>query len=202
MKKGKAAILSASLVLLGGAGLIFGNQVLASNALSADKQTEAPVVIPESTALNAANAAQLSNVSMKSNTQDETYMALTNENTMEDIKEASGTETVTTTTSDADASGFKEGTPLENETSSDEAKKIAVDALAEEYALTQETLDRFTVTLKYFVEHPDYPDKHVWRINLDPANMDDFSEIGCYWTYIDAETGETLQLKSAADGIG
>lgn len=96
----------------------------------------------------------------------------------------------------------KEGTPLANEISSDKAEEIGIAAITPKYALTQETLDRFTVTLKYYEVTDEAPGKHVWRVYLYPTNTDEFSEIGCYWTYIDAETGDALQLKSAVDGKG
>lgn len=97
---------------------------------------------------------------------------------------------------------IKEGTPSANEISSDKAGEIGIAELTKKYALKQETLDRFTVTVKYYEVTPDAPGKHTWWVNLYPTNVDEFSEIGCYWTYIDAETGEALKLLSAVDGKG
>jgi len=289
MKNGKAGFLGMALAIFGGAGLIFGNQMLVSNVLASGAQTEPAIVVLE----NQSAAPQLTNVGMYSNTNGETYMALTT--TSADVQKKDETqETVEAKSSiyldknptdgnlseetvkemgirttaekyaltQKDIEGFdvvvkssyaaqwpsdvadmliwtvvlkpvnqddyptimnyravfddqstelmyvqavpliKEGTPLANEISSDKAKEIGIAALTKKYSLTQETLDRFTVTLKYYEVTDEAPGKHVWWVNLYPTNTDEFSEIGCYWTYIDAETGDALQLKSAVDGLG
>lgn len=289
MKSGKAVFLSAALVVLGGAGLIFCNGVLASNVLRTDNQTEPAIVMPVGTPVD---AKQLSNVGMYSSNAGEPYMALTGVGSDIQAKEMQPTSVEETPSSQhenptdgnlseeeamqmginaiaqkygltpKDIGAFdvmvrgayasegsstvadkliwkislkplslednpmnmhygaiiddklddsihvyatsisREGTPLENEISSDKAIEIGIAALAQKYALTQETLDRFTVTAQYYEMTPETPGRHAWWVNLYPTNTDEFSEIGCYWTYIDAETGKALQLNSAADGKG
>ena len=290
MKNRKAVFLGGALAILGGAGLILGNQILVSNVLASGAQTEPAIVVPE----NESAALQFSNVGMYRNTNGETYMALKNtglasEDTDLDIRAVEEQPTTTDdipssqnenptdgnlseeeakqigisaivekyglTQKDIDAFDLrvrcdysttvnkllwtvslkaaslednpaymyysacfddkleddiyvyriplsKKGTPLANEISSDKAKEIGIAALVKKYALTQETLDRFTVTTKYYEVTQEVPDKHVWRVILELTNTDEFAEIGSYWTFIDAETGDALQLMSAVDGKG
>lgn len=318
MQKVKAVFLSASLAILCGAGLIWGNQILASNILAAGNQTEPAIVISETAGGSPVSEEQLSNVWMYSNADGKVYMApknygslsekqevllttaedntsaLQNQNpikgnlseeeakqigikaiaekyglTKKEIsafdvtvraryssplpvnianmrpsltvaEEAPATEADMQPSAETDVLVWtvmltpvnqedfptimhyramfddkslelmdvhaipliKEGTPLGNEISSDKAKEIAITALTKKYALTQKTLDRFTVTIKYYEVTDEAPGKHVWWVNLYPTIVEEFSEIGCYWSYIDAETGEPLQLNSAADGKG
>jgi hypothetical protein len=96
---------------------------------------------------------------------------------------------------------YTEGQPGENDISSDAAVTAAVSALTDKYALRQETLDRFKITTGFYSVYEDLT-VPVWYVNLYPENTDDFSEIGCYTGLIDAETGETVRLLSAADGRG
>jgi len=78
---------------------------------------------------------------------------------------------------------------------------IAIQALIAKYALKQETIDRFTVTPVFYEIYEDI-EKPIWWIYLDPTIKDDFTEIGCYTAIIDAATGEVEQLLTAADGKG
>jgi hypothetical protein len=96
---------------------------------------------------------------------------------------------------------YTEGQPGENDIARDAAVSAAMDALTGQYALRQETLDRFSVTTAFYSVYEDLP-APVWYVSLYPANADEFSEIGCYTALIDAETGETVRLLSAADGKG
>jgi hypothetical protein len=96
---------------------------------------------------------------------------------------------------------YTEGQPGENDISSDAAVTAAVSALTGKYALRQETLDRFKITTVFYSVYEDLT-VPVWYVSLYPENTDDFSEIGCYTGLIDAETGETVRLLSAADGRG
>jgi hypothetical protein len=97
---------------------------------------------------------------------------------------------------------IKIGTPSDGEISSDKATEIAIPALTQKYALTHETVGKFTVSTTYFEMSDDIPDKHTWNVDLQPTNQNEFSEIGCYWAIIDAKTGEILRLCSAVDGKG
>ena len=295
MKNFKGIILSAA-VVLGGAGLILGNGLLASSAFAAGSRTEPAIVMPEESPISAA-----SNVGMYGNADGGTYMALRGNRADADNSGLSSklaemeiqivpsiaadipdgfsfrnpkdgklseedarkiginaiSEAYMLTEKDIEAfnvsvrQGYvtqvssgeadllmwhiqlapieeysspifraffddplkepvnvsaipisKEGTPSDGEISSEQATEIGISALMGKYAFTQETLSRFTITTKYFEVTPDLRGRHVWWVNLFPANVDEFSEIGCYGSYIDAETGEALQLCSAMDGKG
>lgn len=95
-----------------------------------------------------------------------------------------------------------EGEPLENEINEDEASEAAIKAITEKFALTKETLDKFTVTCKYYEQEPEFPDTHVWWVNLYPTDNSNFSEIGCYTAYVNAETGEVISIQDGTDGKG
>jgi hypothetical protein len=77
----------------------------------------------------------------------------------------------------------------------------AIEAIAEKYALKQETFDKFTVTPVFYSKYEDVSSS-VWWISLYPASADDFSDIGCYTAILNGDTGETLSLLSAVDGKG
>jgi hypothetical protein len=97
----------------------------------------------------------------------------------------------------------QEGSPLEHEIQEPKAKELAVSAIKQKYALTDETIGRFTVTSIFYVDYPSLkPDTHMWRIYLYPTNKEEYTEIGCYTAYLDAVSGEVIQLESAGDGIG
>ena len=96
---------------------------------------------------------------------------------------------------------YTEGEPGADELTEERAIAAATELLTEKYALKQGTLDRFTVTAKFYVEHPD-ASSPVWWVSLYPTNRDEFPEIGCYWALIDSKTGEAVQLCSAVDGKG
>jgi hypothetical protein len=81
------------------------------------------------------------------------------------------------------------------------AINAAIEAIAEKYALKQETLDKFNVTPVFYSKYEDVSSS-VWWISLYPANADDFSDIECYTAILNGDTGETLRLLSAADGRG
>jgi len=93
------------------------------------------------------------------------------------------------------------GNPDESVISEETAIATAIQLLKEKYALKQETIDRFTVTATFYTKYEDILTP-VWWVNLYPTNVDEFSEIGCYWALIDSNTGEAVGLFSAADGRG
>ncbi len=97
---------------------------------------------------------------------------------------------------------YKEGEPKAGDKSEEEISQIGIKAIKENYSLTQETIDRFTVTAKYYEICPDVPNTRVWWVNLYPTITSEYTEIGCYTAYVNAETGEIMKLESAADGKG
>ena len=83
----------------------------------------------------------------------------------------------------------------------DDAISISMKAITEKYALKQTTLNRFAVTAEYYTIYEDIPCA-VWWVNLYPTNRDEYSEIGCYTAVLNTQTGEVIQLLSAADSKG
>lgn len=92
-----------------------------------------------------------------------------------------------------------EGTPSANDIAVDNAVDIAKLAIQEKYALTDETLKRFSVHTGFNVVDPKHP---TWHINFYPTIQSDFAEIGCYNVILDSVTGEIIEISSAADGRG
>lgn len=94
---------------------------------------------------------------------------------------------------------FVEGTPSKNDLAEEEAIKTAKNAVVEKFALTDETLSRFSIDTAFNVVNPDQPE---WCINLYPTNQNDFSEIGDYYITLKSPSGEVIKILSAADGQG
>jgi methyl coenzyme M reductase subunit C len=69
------------------------------------------------------------------------------------------------------------------------------------YALKREILVRFDTAAKFYSVYEDI-DGAAWFVQLYPSDIDDFAEIGCYTAVLSAETGEAIQLLSAADSNG
>lgn len=93
------------------------------------------------------------------------------------------------------------GQPGVGDISKETATDAAVKALSQKYALDRESLDKFSITAKYYTEYEGIS-VPVWWVNLYPINTDEFTEIGCYTAILDVGTGEALRLLSAADGQG
>ncbi|MDR1530930.1 MAG: hypothetical protein LBS62_01865 [Clostridiales bacterium] len=96
---------------------------------------------------------------------------------------------------------YVEGQPSESDITKKFAASTAVTAIADKYALTTETLDRFNVTTTFYSAYEDISGA-VWFVRLYPVNVDDFSEIGAYSAILSAATGDPLQILSATDGKG
>ena len=94
---------------------------------------------------------------------------------------------------------YVEGTPSANDIAVNDAIDIAKSAIQEKYALTDETLKRFSVHTGFNVVDPEHP---TWHIDFYPTIQSDFAEIGCYYVVLDSVTGEIIQISSAADGRG
>ena len=93
------------------------------------------------------------------------------------------------------------GDPADSLISKETAIASAVQLLTEKYELSQETIDRFTVTAEFYARYEGAP-VPVWWVRLDPIDRYDFTEIGAYWALIDSDTGEAVGLFSALDGDG
>lgn len=94
---------------------------------------------------------------------------------------------------------FVTGTPSANDLTKDQATKTAKDAILKEYALTDETLSKFSIDTAFNIADPESP---VWSITFYPTNQNDFSEIGTYNITIDSLSGKIIKILSAADGVG
>lgn len=97
---------------------------------------------------------------------------------------------------------YEEGEPDAAELDEITAIDLAAAAITETFALTQETLDRFSVWGTFYTECPEVSDTRLWCIIFDSANSQDFMKIGNYHVYVDAATGEILKIETAADGKG
>ena len=96
---------------------------------------------------------------------------------------------------------YVKGEPMMGDIGQDDAISISVKAITEKYALKQTTLNRFTITAEYYAVYEEIPCA-VWWVNLYPTNRDEYSEIGCYTAVLNTQTGEVIQLLSAADSKG
>jgi hypothetical protein len=96
---------------------------------------------------------------------------------------------------------YVEGQPGEGDITEELATFEAMKAIANKYALTAETLDRFGVNAVFYSVYEDVSGA-VWFVQLYPATSKEFSEIGAYSVILNAATGEALQVLSAADGKG
>jgi hypothetical protein len=97
---------------------------------------------------------------------------------------------------------YVEGRPGDGDISEESAVSAALEAIKSKYALTDETLDRFSVTPIFYATYEDI-EGAVWYVRLYPKDVNEFTEIGAYWTVLDPATGEALQvLSSATDGKG
>lgn len=94
---------------------------------------------------------------------------------------------------------FVAGVPSENDLPETAAIKTAKDAIVKEYALTDETLSKFSTNAVLNVVDPKSP---IWSITFYPTNQNDFSQIGTYNITIDSLSGKIIKILSAADGVG
>lgn len=94
---------------------------------------------------------------------------------------------------------FVDGTPSDVDLAEEEAVRVARNAVVEKFALTDETLSRFSVHAAINVVNPDQP---VWCVTLFPTKQEDFAEIGNYYIVLNSQSGEIVKILSAADSIG
>ncbi len=94
---------------------------------------------------------------------------------------------------------FVAGTPSEKDLTETEAIKTAKEAITKEYALTKETLSRFSIDTAFNVADLNAP---IWSITFYPTDQNDFSEIGTYNITVDSQSGKIIKILSAADGVG
>ena len=96
---------------------------------------------------------------------------------------------------------YIEAEPTHENIAKDTAITTAIEMLAQKFMLSQETLDRFTITARFYAVYENV-EQPVWWVLLCPTSPADFLEIGTYWALVDGKTGEIVGLFSAEDGRG
>ena len=180
-----------ALTLIIGCGLILGNAVLASQAMSTNGEPAGENII-QPLPLNARPIALQQDNAAAGRV---STAILTNEH-----GETVIVETVRRAAEEANPL-YIEGSPDLSKISEETAIANAIELLKGKYALRQETIDRFTVEAIFYTKYEDITEP-VWWVNLYPANINDYADIGCYWALINSDTGEAAGLFSAADGRG
>ena len=194
MKKQGKLIGTAALTLALGSMLIIGNALFATGVAMADVKTDAAeqgIVLSGGTSANGDGAtivAQNSDGSVVISYNGEGSVVLSYNG--EGLSGSAYT-----------PNSYVVGQPSDGDIDQDAAISIAVTSIAERYALKQTVLDRFSITATYYATYSNLSGA-VWVIEFNPIHASDFSEIGCYTEVLNAETGEVIQLRSAADGIG
>jgi hypothetical protein len=197
MKKTLSRILmSCAMVTAIGGAAVAGNGLLFANAMAADHQA-VPVISADTI-----TAQGYTDPSAGADTTNETQAQAS----YQIINKANGQIIIKTLpngdieiVSDHTKPVFIAGTPGENDITKENAIEIARDAIVEKYALSDETLSRFTVSTDFNIVDPEQP---TWHVNFLPTDQSDFSEIGNYFVTINSPSGEVVKLLSAADGVG
>ena len=206
-----------------GGALIIGNAALAAGAVSAGVESDNQAVVsnakPE-TVEQGIVADSNTNTSTNTNEVSTTMKTLPNGSTViiangevtVDVP-SNGSDTAVSFYYNSDSGAFDvidrsdllnryvEAQPGDGDIEQEAAVSIALKSITDRYAPKQATLDKFNITATYYSTYEDISGA-VWFINLNPINASDFSEIGCYTAVLNAETGEIVQLLSAADGRG
>lgn len=214
-KKLNKVILGLAITGIVGTGTIGVNSLLTSFALAADANTEVPVITADVPVSNESEEV----TPLKSNTEQSTVPgaviklddngnqtivfdeSLTEEERLQlerDLERALIDQNGGADSSEA-APVFIAGTPSENDLPEEAAIKTAREAIINDYALTDETLSKFSIHTSFNVVDPEVP---VWSITFYPTNQNDYSQIGNYNITIDSTSGEIIEILSAADGVG
>ncbi len=205
-----------------GVGLILGNAALVSFAMGTDNPVTKPVIEPDSSANPGARTGNV--VVMGNMTSRITYMARGWENLpgdkADDVLNLQIEEKERLLKEKLRASGFTEeeiamrieeirnalknpvyveGKPGANDIAAEKAVEIARSAIMEKYALTDDTLKRFSIYSGFNVADPENP---KWHVSFYPTDKADYAEIGCYNVILDPVTGKIISITSAADGRG
>ncbi|TGE39150.1 hypothetical protein E4K67_06720 [Desulfosporosinus fructosivorans] len=222
MKKGQKMILACAATLAIGAGAVIGNGYLVPKVIAADTNQNVPVIETDGVPVQVeAKPSPIVLIDSKGQTVLSAQKTTIDLDEFKKVEEMTGIEykkyLLSMTEEERESfskklaeSGydlkfknikpiFVDGTPSENDLAEAEAVKIAKNAVVEKYALTNETLARFSIDSAFNVVNPDQPE---WSITLYPTNQDDFSEIGTYHITIKSPSGEIVKILSAADAVG
>lgn len=221
MKKGKKMILACAATLAIGAGAVIGNGYLVPKVIAADTNQNIPAIMADGAPVqegakltpmpvidtnrqviySSKGAIDLEKFKKLEEMNDEQRQEYFASMTVEERTDFSKNlkESAYVLKSKNTNPVFVDGTPSENDMAEEAAVKIAKNAVVEKYALTDETLSRFSIDSAFNVVNPDQPE---WSITLYPTNQDDFSEIGTYHVTIKSPSGEIVKILSAADAVG
>ena len=180
----KILIGCAAVMAIGAVGII-GNGFLVSSAMAADNHQTAPTVTAD------------------------TASAQTSEQKENEITSGTGGQVlvihptddqwINTLKKDCGKATFVAGTPGANDIAKEKAISIAKSAIVKKYALSKDTLSKFTISANLNVIDADHP---IWTIGFTPTNQSDFSNIGVYLAELNSHSGDVIKLSSAADAVG
>lgn len=223
MKKRAKMILACAATLAIGAGAVMGNSYFVPKVIAADANQIMPVITADGVSVNAEGEPSAKVVidtkgQVILGTQNNATIDLEEFKKLEEMKNEERKEYLASMTVEQRTEFFKklkesgyvlkfnntnpvfvDGTPSENDLAEEAAVKIAKNAVVEKFALTKETLSRFSIDAAFNVVNPDQPE---WSITLYPTNQNDFSEIGTYHVTIKSPSGEIVKILSAADAVG
>lgn len=202
-KKLTKAVLGLAVTAVIGAGVIGANGYFVAHALAATNNQKAPVitsdVVPVETGLGNTATVVADGDGKQTIVFDEDESArvkkdleLHPSSTLEkDLALKKAAENASPT--------FLAGTPSAKDLTEKNAIETARSAIVKEYALTDETLSKFSTSAMLNVVDPEAP---IWSITFYPTNQNDFSQIGTYNITIDSLSGKIIKIMSAADGVG
>lgn len=173
----------AAVMAIGAVGIV-GNGFLVSGALAADNNQTAPTVVD--TAPAQAGRQDASEIASGADGQ-VIVIHPTDDQWIDTLKKDCGKTT------------FVAGTPGTNDIAKEKAIKIAKSAVVKKYALSDDTLSKFTISSNLNVIDVDHP---IWIIGFTPTNQSDFSNIGVYVAELNSHSGDVIKLSSAADAVG
>lgn len=130
-----------------------------------------------------------------------------------DIRSTDGTLMVWQPLTEKEALAFAPSVDMLTE---QEAQSIAIQTIQERFALTDDTIEKFDITDYYYPQYRDIDinldndewyycleiDSTVWKVDLNPENMDDFQTLGWYSVFVDATTGEVHTILTVENGKG
>ncbi|MDR3240009.1 MAG: hypothetical protein LBT44_07995 [Clostridiales bacterium] len=228
MKKRNTIVGAAVFTALIGAGAIFANSVIVSQALAAGFDAEISAValdkVPETTAELEANFVELSPADevqtlLKTLPNGEIVLVqyfYGESGANATVTYKSGDEILRVDNYEGDVAEAVinrfggpdtrpvlsvQGQPSDGDMDEGAAKAFATEKIVGKYALKPELLERFDVKATFYTTF-DGQETPTWFISLYPKNVEEFPEIGCYTGVLNGKTGEVVALLSAADGKG
>lgn len=198
MKKSFSRILlSCAVVAAIGATAVAGNGLLIANAMAAGSDQTPPVVSEDFVSIQKNTDPAIDTEAVRETQAQEGYQIVNKPSGQVIVKNLPNGDFEVI--SDNTKPVFVSGTPGKGDLTKEEAIEIAKKAIVKKYALSDETLARFTVSADFNVVNPEKP---LWGVNFCPTKQSDYSEIGNYFAEINSPSGEVAKLLSAADAVG